>query len=139
MTHLLSAAAPVTTSSPREIDTLVRDHLPLVGYLVRDVAQRVPSHVNRDDLTSAAMAALAGAAHSFDPDQGVPFGSFATIRIRGALIDELRSLDWASRSVRGKARDLDAARNELTQRLGAAPSRAQLARTPVTTASSPNG
>jgi RNA polymerase sigma factor FliA len=58
----------------------------------------------------------------------VPFGRFAAFRIRGALIDELRTMDWASRAVRGKARDLDAARNQLAATLGRAPSRAEVAK-----------
>lgn len=101
----------------RDVDNLVRSHLPLVGHLVREVMARVPAHVNRDDLTSAAMFALAASARSFDPAVGTPFASFAGIRIRGALTDELRSMDWVSRSIRGKARELDATRAALAQSL----------------------
>ncbi len=99
-------------------DELVRRHLPLVGHLVRETANRVPAHVNRDDLTSAAMFALAKSAQSFDPTMGTSFAGFATIRIRGAITDELRSMDWASRGVRGKGRTVDATRQTLTQTLG---------------------
>jgi RNA polymerase sigma factor FliA len=116
--------APVLSAS--ELDDLVRTHLPLVGHLVREVANRIPSHINRDDLTSAGMYALAACARTFDPTLGVPFGSFATIRIRGALTDELRSMDWVSRSVRGRSRNLDATREQLTQALGRTPSAAEL-------------
>ncbi|WP_344652590.1 sigma-70 family RNA polymerase sigma factor, partial [Cryptosporangium japonicum] len=81
-----TVAAPARLTD-RELDTLVREHLPLVGHLVREMLGRVPAHVNRDDLTSAGLAALAAAAKSFDPSRGTPFGSFATVRIRGALLD----------------------------------------------------
>ncbi len=108
-------------------EALVRSHLPLVGHLVREMLGRLPSHVNRDDLVSAGMYALSLAATSFDPDRGVPFASLAAIRIRGALIDELRSMDWASRGVRGKSRRLETTRTELNALLGRAPRREEVA------------
>ena len=100
---------------------------PLVGHLVREVLNRVPAHVNRDDLTSAGMYALTLSAKSFDPTLGVPFARFAAIRIRGALTDELRTMDWASRAVRGKARELNTVRTELTHSIGREPSRTEIA------------
>jgi RNA polymerase sigma factor FliA len=119
------------TARPRrrsaEVDELVRTHLPLVAHLVRDVAARVPAHINRDDLTSAGMYALTLAAQSFDPTRGVPFASFATLRIRGALTDELRGMDWASRAVRSRARDVETAREDLTSALGRTPTRKEIA------------
>jgi RNA polymerase sigma factor for flagellar operon FliA len=116
-----------TCTAQPDLDRLVRDHLPLVGHLVREVLGRVPAHVSREDLVSAGMAALAGAARSFDPDRGAPFGAFAATRIRGALLDELRGLDWASRSVRGRARRIDEAQQRLTATLGRTPTRVELA------------
>ncbi|WP_433210025.1 sigma-70 family RNA polymerase sigma factor [Dactylosporangium sp. CS-047395] len=121
----MTSTAIKTTSAERE--ELVRSHLPLVGHLVREMLGRLPSHVSREDLVSAGMAALAGAARSFDPSRGIPFGSFATTRIRGALLDELRGLDWASRSVRTRARKVETAQQELTAALGRVPSQAELA------------
>jgi RNA polymerase sigma factor for flagellar operon FliA len=73
------------------------------------------------------MAALAGAAKSFDPNRGTAFGSFASARIRGGLLDELRGLDWASRSVRTRARRVDTAQQELTAALGRTPTAQELA------------
>src|SRR5690242_16906343 len=75
-----------TALSARELDDLVRAHLPLVGHLVRELLGRVPAHVSRDDLASAGMAALAAAAKGFDPARGTPFTAFAATRIRGALL-----------------------------------------------------
>ncbi|MDT4938589.1 MAG: polymerase sigma factor FliA [Pseudonocardiales bacterium] len=112
-----------------DVDELVHTHLPLVGHLVRDVIARVPAHVNRDDLVSAGMLALTMSARSFDPTRGVPFASFAALRIRGALTDELRGMDWASRAVRSRARDIDVVREDLIAALGRTPTRAEIAET----------
>ena len=86
----------------------------------------MPAHVQRDDLVSAAMYALAVSAKSFNATLGVPFARFATIRMRGALTDELRSMDWASRGARSRARELESVRAELVQLLGHVPSRDEL-------------
>jgi RNA polymerase sigma factor FliA len=109
-------------------DRLVREHLTLVQYVVSEIVHRVPNHVSRSDLVSAGMLGLAQAARSFDPDRGIAFDRFASTRIRGALLDELRGRDWASRSVRARARGLQAAHDELTNKLGRAPSPAETAR-----------
>ncbi|MFF5232004.1 sigma-70 family RNA polymerase sigma factor [Dactylosporangium sp. NPDC000521] len=116
-----------TSLNAAELDAAVRSHLPLVGHLVREMLGRLPAHVSREDLISAGMAALAHAAKGFDPSRGIPFGSFATTRIRGALLDELRGLDWASRSVRTRARKVELAQQELTAALGRTPTQAELA------------
>lgn len=115
------------TSRTEYEDQLVREHLPLVQYVVSEIAHRVPSHVSRSDLVSAGMLGLAQAARSFDPERGIAFDRFASTRIRGALLDELRGRDWASRSVRARARGLQAASEELTGRLGRAPSTEEIA------------
>jgi RNA polymerase sigma factor for flagellar operon FliA len=114
-------------SVDRRRDDVVRSHMPLVGHLVREMLARVPSHVNRDDLLSAGYGALVAAARGFDEDRGVPFPRFAATRIRGALLDELRGLDWASRSVRQRARRTDSARQELTAELGRTPNVTEVA------------
>lgn len=110
-----------TPAIERRGEDIVRANMPLVGHLVREMLARVPAHVNRDDLLSAGYAALVAAARGFDPERGVPFPRFAAARIRGALLDELRGLDWASRSVRQRARRADSARQELTAELGRTP------------------
>jgi RNA polymerase sigma factor for flagellar operon FliA len=121
----MSAATTRTVS--RELEQLIRENMPLVGHLVREMLFKVPAHVHRDDLASAGYAALVTAAQSFDTSRGIPFGRFAAVRVRGALLDELRSMDWASRSVRARARRADVARQELTAQLGRTPSPAELA------------
>jgi RNA polymerase sigma factor FliA len=122
------AKTPSRTPSQSDIvDDLVRTHLPLVGHAARDMLQRIPPHVNRDDLISAGMYALVLTARSYDPTRGVPFGRFAAIRIKGALTDELRGMDWASRAVRSKARELDSVRTSLTTSLRRTPTRDEIA------------
>ena len=125
--------AAVTVLSAREQEEKIRAHMPLVGHLVRDMLTRIPNHIHRDDLTSAGLHALVTAARGWDPERGIPFHRFATARIRGAILDELRSLDWATRSVRAKARTTDATRQSLTTTLGRAPSAEELAQALGTT------
>ncbi|MDP9394649.1 MAG: FliA/WhiG family RNA polymerase sigma factor, partial [Actinomycetota bacterium] len=84
-----TAQVPPSTAAARREEELVTENLPLVGYLVSEVLGRVPSHVSRDELTSAGLAALAHATRAYDDERGVPFARFASTRIRGALIDEL--------------------------------------------------
>lgn len=117
----------VAPSVERRSEDIVRSHMPLVGHLVREMLARVPAHVNRDDLMSAGYAALVGAARGFDTARGVPFARFAAARVRGALLDELRGLDWASRSVRQRARRSDTARQELIAELGRTPTTGEVA------------
>jgi RNA polymerase sigma factor for flagellar operon FliA len=118
--------------APRPIDRenerkLVIEHLPLVGYIVSELIGRVPAHVSKDELSSAGLAALAQAARGFDAERGVPFGRFASTRIRGAVLDELRGMDWASRSVRARARRTESAREQLVNTLGRTPTPQELA------------
>ena len=122
-----SATATAAILTDREQEDTIRAHMPLVGHVVRDMLSRVPAHVNRDDLTSAGLAALVTAARAFDPQRGIPFGRFAAVRVRGALLDELRQADWASRTVRSRARKADTAREELTRTLGRTPTQEELA------------
>lgn len=111
-----------------DLDALITSHMPLVGHIVRETMGRVPSHVSRDDLTSAGFTALVQAARAFDDARGVPFERYAATRIRGAVLDELRSVDWASRSVRRRARDLSETRSALANALGRTPTNAEVAR-----------
>lgn len=108
-------------------DDLVLTHLPLVGYAVSEMLHRVPPTVTRDDLASAGSLALVQAARAYDPSTGVPFARYASLRIRGALVDELRSMDWASRGARHRVRELAATTERLTASLGRRPTREELA------------
>lgn len=102
-------------------------HLPLVEYALAELRGRLPSHVCLDDLRSAGQLALVQASRGFDPARGVPFARFASRRISGAMVDELRRSDWASRSVRARARERALVESSLTARLGRAPRSEELA------------
>lgn len=99
-------------------EALIVENIALVGHIVRETMTRVPSHVDRDDLTSAGLTSLVRASQTYDAELGVPFRLYAATRIRGAIVDELRRVDWASRSVRRRARELDATRTDLARTLG---------------------
>lgn len=103
-------------------DELITQHMPLVGYAVNAMAARIPRYVPREDLVSAGMLGLTQAAAAYDPATGVPFNRFAKVRIQGALLDELRARDWASRSVRRNARRMRAASDAVLAREGRVPS-----------------
>jgi RNA polymerase sigma factor for flagellar operon FliA len=111
----------------RAEERLIREHMYLVGYAVAQLSTRIPRHVNRDDLESAGMAALAAAARGFDPERGVRFDRYANTRIKGALLDELRRADWATRSVRARARQVAAVTEKLTPVLGRSPRPVEIA------------
>jgi len=106
---------------------LAEEHVPLVAHLVRELSVRIPQSVDRDDLRSAGLVALVKAARSFDPTLGVPFTSYAATRVRGALLDELRSIDWATRGVRRRSRDIETTRQQLATSTGAFPDDATVA------------
>lgn len=110
----------MVTQSDR-MHTLCSQNMGLVEHIARETVLRLPDTVCVDDLISAGTLALVQSAGNYDESLGVPFGSWAAIRIRGALLDELRSMDWASRSVRSKAREVEAARNQLAVTLGRSP------------------
>ena len=114
----MATPGTLTTEQRQREDDLVRRHLPLVGYAVAEMVNKVPRHVSRADLESAGMEGLAQAARSYDLARGIAFDRYASNRIRGALLEELRRRDWASRSVRSRARKVTAASDELTARLG---------------------
>jgi RNA polymerase sigma factor FliA len=106
---------------------LVESHLYLVQHIVQQVAVRFPRHVDRQELWAAGAAGLVDASRRYDPTTEVPFARYASIRIRGAIIDATRSRDWATRGLRRRGRELAAATRDLEQRWGRPPSVAELA------------
>ena len=105
----------------------VADYAQLVKRLAYQLAARLPSSVEVDDLVQAGMMGLLDAFNYYDENQGAQFETYATQRIRGAMLDELRDADWAPRSVRKHARDIEKAIHTLQQRLGKPPSEQQIA------------
>lgn len=107
---------------------LISCHLDLVGQVLARVSARYPRHVDREELWNAGALGLVEAAQRYDASTTIPFERYAAIRIRGAIIDSTRSRDWASRSVRRRYRDLEAASNDFTERQGRTPNRKELAK-----------
>ncbi|MDH4317889.1 MAG: FliA/WhiG family RNA polymerase sigma factor [Desulfobulbaceae bacterium] len=106
---------------------LIRKHLPLVDLLVERMIPQVPSFMSRDDMFSAAMEGLIDAANKFDQEKGVQFKTFAEYRIRGAIYDEMRKLDWFSRSLREKQSRLTKTMLTLERKLGRSPTNEEMA------------
>jgi RNA polymerase sigma factor FliA len=115
------------TGDPSAENILVEGYLPLVRTVVGRVAMTLPSHVCAEDLYSAGLVGLLQAVRSFSPKGGASFETFARFRIRGAVLDELRRLDWVPRLVHDKARKIQNAISELEQRLDQPPSEEQVA------------
>src|SRR3954451_20112098 len=103
-----------TTTVTREQETLIRDNMALVGHIVREMLFKVPPHVHRDDLASAGYTALVTAPQPSAAERATRSGRSAAVGVRGALLDERGSRDWAPRSVRARARRSEVARQELT-------------------------
>ncbi len=108
-------------------ERMVVAHMSLVNYLVERMLTQVPSFVTRDDLKSAAMVGLIDAASRFDPKRGVLFKTFAERRIRGAIYDEVRRMDWFSRTLREKQSRMTKAINQLEKRLQRRPDEQEIA------------
>jgi RNA polymerase sigma factor FliA len=101
-----------------ERDELILEHLPQIKYIAQRISTKLPSHVELNDLVSAGILGLLDAIEKFDPNRGVKFKTYAELRIKGAILDSLRNLDWAPRSLRKKSKELEKVYRELEQRLG---------------------
>ena len=110
-----------------EQERMMIEHLPTVRYLARRIHERLPQHVEIDDLVSAGVLGLIDAFRKFDPEKKVQFRSYAQFRIRGAILDSLRTLDWSPRDLRRKGRAIEEAIRTLTARTGRAPSESEIA------------
>jgi RNA polymerase sigma factor for flagellar operon FliA len=110
-----------------ERDLLLMEHLPTVRYLARRIHERLPQHVELDDLVSAGVVGLIDAFSKFDHKKKVQFKSYAQFRIRGAILDSLRTLDWSPRELRRKGRAVEEAIRAVTQRVGRAPHEQEIA------------
>lgn len=108
-------------------DRIIVHYSPLVKFVAGRVGAGLPSSVDSADLVSAGVFGLMDAVDRFDPERGVKFETFAVPRIRGAIFDGLRALDWVPRSVRSKAREVETAFTELEGRLGRAPTDEEIA------------
>jgi len=108
-------------------DLLLLEHLPAVRYIARRIHERLPQHVELDDLISAGIVGLIDAFGKFDHTKKVQFKSYAQFRIRGAILDSLRMLDWSPRELRRKGRAVEEAIRAVQQRMGCAPAEQEIA------------
>jgi RNA polymerase sigma factor for flagellar operon FliA len=108
-------------------DQMLLEHLPTVRYLARRIHERLPQHVELDDLISAGVVGLIDAFSKFDHTKQVQFKSYAQFRIRGAILDSLRTLDWSPRELRRKGRAVEEAIRSVTHKLGRAPAEQEIA------------
>jgi RNA polymerase sigma factor for flagellar operon FliA len=126
-TQIWRRYAQAGQGSPLEGE-LVERYLPLVKTVAGRIAITLPNHIDVQDLQSAGLIGLLDALRRFDPNSGAIFESYARLRIRGAILDELRRLDWVPRSVRDKARRVQDAMQQLEQRHGGVPTESQMAK-----------
>ena len=124
--HAKSIATQQTSKLARR-DKVVLEHLPLVKAIAVRVRENLPVHVDLDDLVHAGVLGLFDAASKYNPDKKVVFSSYAKHRIKGAILDSLRQLDWASRDLRRRHKQLEAATRDLAAELQRAPTEAEIA------------
>ena len=108
-------------------DRLIVNYSPLVKYVAGRLGSGLPAHVDEADLVSYGLLGLMSAIDRYDPERDIKFETYAIARIRGSIIDELRTLDWVPRSVRSRAREIERAIRELEGQLGRAPSDTEIA------------
>lgn len=116
-----------SSEASKQFDELLMEHLPQVKYIARRIHERLPQHVPLEDLVHAGIVGLIDALHKFDANKNVRLASYAKFRIRGAILDSLREMDWSPRDLRRKARRIEELVQQLQVQLGHAPSEPELA------------
>ena len=116
-----------STADDKARERLVVAYSPLVKYVAGRMASGLPAHVEEADLISYGLVGLISAIQRFEPERDIKFETYAITRIKGAIIDELRSLDWVPRSVRSRAREIERANSKLEHKLQRAPSDEEMA------------
>ncbi len=119
------APDPETTEPPEPFDRnnreqIIKDYVPLVKFVAHRIASRLPSHVELDDLINSGILGLMDAIEKFEPARNIKFKTYAELRVKGAILDGLRDLDWVPRSLRRKKKDIEGAYHLLEQQMGRA-------------------
>src|SRR5436190_19614225 len=109
------------TRDPGVKNLLIEQYLPIVRYVAERLLSKLPQNVEVEDLTSAGIFGLMDAVEKFEPERNIKFETYCTNRIRGAILDELRNLDWVPRLVRAQAHRLERGSNHLETKLGRTP------------------
>lgn len=117
--------APEPGEAPEPFDRenreqIIKDYVPLVKFVAHRIASRLPSHVELDDLINSGILGLMDAIEKFEPARNIKFKTYAELRVKGAILDGLRDLDWVPRSLRRKKKDIETAYHLLEQQLGRA-------------------
>ena len=121
----IPAGEVVPVAEPEAFDRanreqIIKDYVPLVKFVAHRISNRLPSHVELDDLIHSGILGLMDAVEKFDPARGIKFKTYAELRVKGAILDGLRDLDWVPRSLRRKKKDIEGAYHAIEQRLGRA-------------------
>jgi RNA polymerase sigma factor for flagellar operon FliA len=127
MSSLAKSEGQGAAMDPVERQRLLNENLPEVRYIARRIHDRLPSHVPFEDLVHAGILGLIDAVDKFDPQKNVQLKSYARFRIRGAILDSLRQMDWSPRTLRRQARKIEETHRELAAELGRAPSEQEIA------------
>jgi len=114
-------------SDTKSRDEMVKKHLKLVSYIASRLAIGLPDWIDKRDLISSGVIGLIDAVNNFDPSRGIKFETYAKTRIRGAIIDELRALDWIPRSTRSKSKEIERAISDIIKRIGRFPTDEEIA------------
>ena len=122
-----AAQACASGQDKEERDRILLEQLPQVRYLARRIHERLPRHVPLEDMIHAGVIGLMDALNKFDRSKRVQFGSYAKFRIRGAILDSLREMDWGPRELRRKARRVEEAQRKLSLDLSRAPTEVEVA------------
>lgn len=123
-----TAQAYTSWQDREERDRILLEQLPQVRYLARRIHERLPRHVPLEDMVHAGVIGLIDALNKFDRSKHVQFGSYAKFRIRGAILDSLREMDWGPRELRRKARGVEEAQRKLCLELSRAPTEIEIAK-----------
>jgi len=109
---------PEAIMADSEREALILEHMAQIKYIAQRISTKLPAHVELNDLIGTGVLGLLDAIEKFNPQRGVKFKTYAELRIKGAILDSLRNLDWAPRSLRKKSKDLEKVCHDLEQRLG---------------------
>jgi len=113
-----STASQTSAMTAADRDALIEAQLPQVKFIAERMVAKLPASVEREDLIGAGVLGLIDAANKFDPTRGILFKTYAEMRVRGAMLDSLRDLDWAPRSMRRRAREVETAYSEIERECG---------------------
>ena len=122
-----SQALDAIEISAENSEQVIKEYAPMIKYVANRIALRLPPQIEVDDLISVGVLGLIDAIEKFDPNRGAKFKTYAEFRVRGAILDELRSMDWVPRSIRQKASSLDAVCQKLQARMGRPPEDEEIA------------